>query len=159
MEPVKLSCLGVSLCLLCTLAISVPAIIISSDDAGAACLGSYGGISFNYTKWLNIYGWINVACLGLFLILLSGYLVSGSATEAGFVLSAARVYAVIDAFHLAWFVVGAILFWKEVDGYCPADQPLHDFALALFILQCIFICCSCSVTKSSKGLSRDQSRV
>ena len=142
--------LGV-LIFIATLATSIPAVLIGGDNVSAQCLGSYGGISFNYAQWLNIYGWMNIACLGFFLCLASLWLVSPSLEMAVF-LFGSIITVLLGLFNLAWFVVGAILFFKEVDGYCPAHQPLHDFALVLFIFQCFGICIGCCASELKKWL-------
>lgn len=130
--------------------LSVTAVIIHDKYGLDECIGTYGGISFGYDTWLEIYGWTNIALLCFFAFAaFCGFLAQSSEDATSCVGACAVLIAVIGyAFQFCWYIVGAILYFQEVNSSCAPGKPLHDFGLALFIIQTIVWGSACLGGKS-----------
>ena len=115
-------------------------------DETCAHLFKYQGIQFNYPYWLMVYGWSVIAvCLAYFFIGIGAWVDSvWKSSKMEDVLTFAFVFLlVVDAlFQFCWFIVGAILFFSEVNPYCTAGHVIYDFGLTLFIIRCVLIGCT-----------------
>jgi len=50
-------------------------------------------------------------------------------------------------FEFSWYIIGAIMYFQDVNGSCGNEQMIHHFGLALFIICTIswgFACCGSS---------------
>lgn len=114
-------------------ALSVCAIIVHDRYNDRTCIGSYGGIMFGYVKWLYIYAWTNIGLIGcmIWLFVISRF---SSVKVNTLKLNILRLGYL---FQFAWYIVGAILYFIEVNKSCSSGDILYDFGLVLFICQSI----------------------
>jgi hypothetical protein len=136
------------------LALGIAAVTIANDYGADACIGVFNGISFAYGTWLFIYGWVQIATfIEMFLIGVAFGLAAAMSQEACAAASGCLLlvsYAVLGLFQVAWYVVGAILFFTEVFQTCVHSSQLYVFGLTLFILQSISIACAICAKKAQK---------
>ena len=128
------------------LAIYIPAIIYGQQDV-PSCATAYSGLSFDYAKWLLIFGWINVAKLGAMVLLLGFDLCK----EGLFSAIGLCLQAVLGVFELAWFIIGAVLLFSTLGNSDCHGESLWKLGLAVFILETIH---SVSTMSQSKFLSQ-----
>jgi hypothetical protein len=122
------------------LSLAISALAIGSNFKNDQCIGTYASISFKYDTWLLTYGITNTIMISL--LLLCGMCYMCTESDA-YKLFAIFIYGIFCTFHFAWYVVGAVLYFNTVSNSCQAGKPLHDFGLALFIIDTIswtFIC-------------------
>ncbi len=127
----------------CNSVFAIAALSIAYQYGADECMVKYHGISFNYGTWLLIYGWTQIIealillTLGAIFCILKFMLINDNATF----IVATIVVIIGSLFQIAWYVVGAILFFMEVDPTCSVASPLHKFGLTLFIIKSAFIAC------------------
>lgn len=115
------------------LATSIGALIfVYGDDSTTECIGEFAGISFSYISWLRILGltFCGSLLLEIILVFIHGWtgtlLTSKLATGWGILMY---------LFQTAWYVVGAILYWKTVSENCENGSQIQMFSFALFVIQ------------------------
>jgi hypothetical protein len=136
------------------LALAIPAVVIAEQHEHESCIGSYSGISFPYGIWLKVFGWTQIGAV-LATIVFGALSIVCEMEAASAMIILTNVLS--GFFHFCWFIVGAVLYFKEVSPNCPSGTPLYDFGLALFIIQCIAwggACCGGSGKASSSNSSR-----
>lgn len=124
------------------LSTSITALVISSHHENDQCMEECSGIFFaygiwieiTYANWLKIYGITEIYTMGvcLFLFIWWRHMRDDCLMCLGY-----TVAILGYAFQFVWYIIGAILYFKTVISSCPSGQPLHDFGLALFIIQTI----------------------
>jgi hypothetical protein len=139
-------------------ALGIAALIVWDKNQHNDCVGKTDLISFPYLTWLLVFGIVVVAINGLTILLLCiyGCVANEKSDDAGlpFLYVLIALTGLASFFQLAWFVVGSILYFKEIHDHCPTGESLRDFGLALFILQCISLCCACTgVANAKKAVS------
>lgn len=137
---------------LATYALSIAAIVVSLEEADDACLQHYSGISFGYPTWLYVYGVTSIALTTVFILVVTTGAFSESLSSPvaiSILCPGVSVVVLGGLFEFAWFIVGAVLFFKEVAPDCPSGHLLYDFGLALFIIQCVGYACSVGPGKVS----------
>ncbi|MDD4930727.1 MAG: hypothetical protein PHG66_01055 [Candidatus Colwellbacteria bacterium] len=114
-------------------ALSICAIIIHDRYSNTTCIGSYSGIVFGYVKWLYIYAWTNIGLIGCmcWLFIISRF---SSIKVDSLKLNILRLGYL---FQFAWYIVGAVLYFIEINESCSSGDILYDFGLALFICQTV----------------------
>ena len=124
----------------------VASLVIWSKNSDNPCLGGTSLIGFSYLTWLLWTGITILVGQVVELLLLGLYLHADNNKNDGLAMmtwiSAAIWMFLYGCFSVAWYVVGAILYFKEVANNCPTGQNLHDYALALFIIQTVGIGCA-----------------
>jgi len=125
--------------------LAIGEIVVANKFGDDVCVGNYHGISFSYKTWLLVSGWVNIATFCALAALGGCYLVAASAqgtvAQGAIGAAGACLMWLFGMYSLAWYIVGAVLFFKEIEPSCQSGKPLYDFGLALFILQTIGICC------------------
>jgi hypothetical protein len=114
------------------LALCIPAIVIGFQGE-PACANTYNGISFTFAKWLQVFGIFTIASLILIVTLSITALQLESKEIAGIM---PVIGGLTRVFSVAWFVVGAILYWKTIDENC-SNEPIGQYGLAWFIIMII----------------------
>lgn len=115
--------------------LSSGAIFIHERYSDNECVGTYGGIFFGYVKWLYIYGWTNIGIIGIMFWLFS----ISKCTDMKFETLKRNILCLGYLFQFSWYIVGAILYFVEVNNSCSTGDVLYDFGLALFICQTVVL--------------------
>lgn len=134
----------IKLFLICIiLGTSITSIIMSVEyvDLGG-CTTKYSGISFDYNKWLFIFGIAQLSYYAALLVFLE--LIPNDSLFIRCLLPAGSL------FLLSWYIIGSILFFQEVNNaQCRQYQNFFfNYGLANFIVQTIswsIICCCGSI--------------
>ena len=115
------------------LGLSVSAILIHNKYGSLECMIDYKGVVFNYIKWLYIYAWTNIGllCTSFWFFIISK---SSNIKVENLKLVFLRVGYL---FQFSWYVVGAVLYFIEVNNPCNPSDVLYSFGLSLFICQTI----------------------
>jgi len=113
--------------------LAVGAIIVHDRYSNITCIGSYGGITFGYVKWLYIYAWTNIGLIGC-IGWLDGISRISTIGVDNLKLNILRLGYI---FQFAWYIIGSILYFIEINKSCSTDDILYDFGLVLFICQSI----------------------
>jgi hypothetical protein len=142
-------CAGLTVVLMTT-SVGIASLVIWDENQNDTCAVRTDLVEFSYFTWLF---WTGLVILIVNAIFLPAFIIYTCALARGKTLVAAFMFALLRSvsilttlFDIAWFVVGAILYFKEIHTECPTGGALHKFGLALFILQCIGV--GCSVLKS-----------
>ena len=128
--------------------LSVAAISIHAKYGNDLCIGSYSGISFGYDVWLNIYGWTNISLI-IFILIMLLVCVYYEWLQPSCVCLIKFVAVLAYFFQFSWYIVGSVLYFQEVNSNCQSGRPIHDFGLALFIIQTICWGASCLGAKQA----------
>ena len=101
-------------------------------------------IHFTLNTWLKVTAFANIAIL-IVVVLVFIFVRDEELLEL--IKKVLRI--VVRGFSFSWIIVGSILFWKYVDGYC--NKPLNDYMYARLIIGLISIVSSfCSSKKDNK---------
>lgn len=114
--------------------LSIAALVVSNKDGDNTCIGHYNGISITYAKYLVVFGWttISISLFTLFTVLIS--LVYKENILQPIAIALVMLFSIFD---FCWYIVGTILFFKEVNNNCGDYTMIHQFGLALFIIKTI----------------------
>jgi hypothetical protein len=138
------------------LTFGIVAIVIADKYGNDQCVGSYAGISFSYGTWLLVFGAIKVVMcfVSTILVIASVLDKSGCSLIVTYIVGALGM-----GFDFAFYIVGSILFFNEVNSTnCSTEQPpLQQFGLALFIIQTIMW--SCVILGASRKAESERPRV
>ena len=109
------------------------------------------GIGFDLKTWLLVEGYGNLAVVALlFLVALIGLCSAGAA--AGLLIFSLCLLGLYSAFRLAWLIVGAIMFWGQLNGSC--GQSLNDYMWALLIIN--FVGTFCNIIGGNKARATNE---
>ena len=149
-------CISIFLGILLLIGFAVPisALVISATSAHAECVGQYGRINVSYGTWLLVYGISCIILLSFMLFTLCLLVRNRAEASNRSICHGICLILFQGVFQLAWFVVGAVLYFNVVAPDCSSSSTVYAFGLALFVLQCIIIvtaiiaikkCCSCNI--------------
>ena len=116
-----------------TCIISVGAIFVHEKYSDIDCIDSYKYISFGYVKWLYIYAWTNIGIIAV----MSWLFVISRCSNMKIDYLKLNILRLGYIFQFSWYVIGAILYFIEINKTCSVKDVLYDFGLALFICQTI----------------------
>jgi len=119
--------------LACASALSIAALVIAASSS-ASCLAEYSAINFSYITWLIAYGWSGLGVIFVVIFMFVGFIILQKKSILPFITFLA---VLCGLFQIAWFGVGTALYFGQVKPNCVGT--LADFALANFIIQCVFI--------------------
>jgi hypothetical protein len=100
------------------------------------CLAPYKGISFDMITWLAVFGWTSIGVVAALLLVAFWVIVTSTAQSID--VAALRVAGLSFSFHLAWFIVGSVLYWRTVNtrgDACPS--LLRQATFAIWIIECV----------------------
>ena len=120
--------------ILVCLCLGIPAILIGIDKTASECLLPYDNISFNYVVWL--YSFATMQFLSIFIIL--WFAIWPLICTIQIPKMPQMVIITLSLFTIAWYIIGSILFFKQVVPECNG-QKMYHFASTVFILQTIGI--------------------
>jgi hypothetical protein len=130
------------------LTLAIFSIIISNLNNNTFCIGSYNNIVFNYTTWLQIYGWTEIGIIATINFLL--YLMIFHKINCSYYLIII-IFTLGYLFQFAWYIIGSVLFFETIQPYCQnANKSLWQFSLALFIIQTILWFYGCNIVKKKR---------
>lgn len=124
--------LFVAICILLTI-MAVGASIVHNLYSDITCVGSYKGVPFGYVKWLYIYAWTNIGCIGTMIWLFAVSRISNIKVDS----LKSWVLVMGYLFQFAWYIIGSILYFIEINKPCSKGDVLYDFGLGLFICQTV----------------------
>ncbi len=126
-------------------ALAIAALQIAHQYGADECMVKFQGISFDYGTWLVIYGWTQISeslilltlagCFGVLILMHAEDIITFVSIAMGAVLGIGSL------FQIAWYVVGAILFFMEVAPHCSSGLPLYKFGLTLFVIKSVIVGC------------------
>lgn len=126
------------------LAFIVPSLIYAYEGTICVELIPKEGISFNLATWLEVDAYMRVGLISLLIIVA---IVSCKSLEVGasMLICTVCIILIYSLFHVAWLVVGSVLFWGQVNptGFC--EGPVQSYLYALLIISYISILCNCAV--------------
>ena len=110
-------------------------------------------ISFTLRTWLMVEGWVNFGVIAAFLVAALGSIISA---EFGGCLLICVICGLIfySIFHLAWLIVGAVMFWGELWPNNSCDGTINGYMWALLIIS--FIGVFCNFCSSNTARNRQQ---
>jgi len=106
---------------------------IKDSFGDGSCLRTYDGISFDYKLWLYVYGWTKIGLIAI--MILSALASLAKELKDRMENLANSIVGMGVLFHLAWYIVGAVLFFKTV--YPSCSGPFYSYTLTSFIVQCV----------------------
>ncbi len=113
----------------------------SISNNSYTCIGQYFNINFQYDTWLNIFGSVNMLSISFGLYLYFFQFTADWKHWNDFKEKICLIFfCIMYLFNFAWYIVGAILYFNTVFLNCERGQSIHDFGLALFIIQTIHFC-------------------
>ena len=142
MSSEQRSSIGFSICLvfgiLLSYSLCLTSLIIAYNYSDENCIKDYAGISFSYTTWLKVNGFIGTAYTFILISLIS--VLTYQKLEINDILSIVKIsYVPYFIFGFVWYIVGAVLYFETVHS-CYSGLPIRSFGLALFIIQTIGMC-------------------
>jgi hypothetical protein len=60
-------------------------------------------------------------------------------------------FAIVGKF--AWYVVGAVVYWKTVDGSCSDGSQIRSFGLGLFVIDTLLFALAYCARKAQDAAS------
>jgi hypothetical protein len=117
-------------------ALGALAVYVSMHTTGdeRACLSPYGGISFDMITWLDVFGWTSIGLVAALLLCVGGALLHSEWAD----ITAWRLFGLGFSFHLAWFIVGSVLYWRTVNTRGDAcSSLLRQATFAIWVIECV----------------------
>jgi hypothetical protein len=135
------------------MAMGIASIVIWQQNKENPCVGTTDLVSFDYLHYLLITGVCIIAVNGVSILLVCCY---GMATLVDFTfgeVASGALFVTLTLlngfFTIAWYFVGAILYFSTIHLDCPSGQSLRDFGLAFFIIQTVAIACACCTASTT----------
>ena len=137
------------------LCVNLPFIVcdlVFASDSSVACVTTMGAnIEMNLSTWLQADGYCRLAITCLLLI--SAIIGSINFEKGLMFFGCTMCFTIIySLFQLAWLIVGAVLFWGDLNsrsGLCDGTQ-VQGYMFALLILSFIGIFVQCITSKKSR---------
>ena len=121
--------------------------IAKGPDYDDPCIGVSTTIKLSYVQWLQIYGWTNISIMAIALVCLwyysdrQEYLTSiwwrphGLIQCECIVLFVSSVVGLI--FQIAWYIIGALLFFETVNDSCGVTLAIHHLGIGIFVMETV----------------------
>jgi hypothetical protein len=126
---------------------SIAALVVRSQNEGNPCVTNSGLMSIGYLDWLLGFGVSSFVANSIATIIGIIYIKATSDANQRTINWSFGLLVLINLisglFQLAWYIVGAILYFTEIHDSCPARHSLRDFGLSLFIIQSVSLACTC----------------
>ena len=133
-------CLGVSLALCFCLPFIICDLYFAYNDSSPCLTEDLHAVSFTLKTWLEVDAYVKIVSLVLIIILL--VLAITKSDAVGAFGGCFMIYScLISLFNLAWFIVGAIIFWGQLNPNGTCHSSLNSYMWALLILNAIGIFC------------------
>ena len=143
-------CLGIGLALCFYLPFIICDLYFAYNDSSPCLTQDLNAVSFTLKTWLEVDAYVKIVSLVLIIILL--LLMIAKANAAAAFAGCFVIYACLGAlFSLAWFIVGAIIFWGQLNPNGTCHHSLNAYMWTVLILNAFSIFCQLATTRQQRS--------
>lgn len=142
-------CFSVSLVLCFCLPFIICDLYFAYNDTSACLTEDLHAVSFTLKTWLEVDAYVKIVSLVLIIVLLVVVITKSDSAES--IKGCFGIYGCLAAlFSLAWFIVGAIIFWGQLHPNGTCDSSLNSYMWVVLILNAIGIFCQATSSRQQQ---------
>lgn len=134
-------CITVGLILCFGLPFIIADLVFAYNDTSECLNQDLNAVSFTLKTWLLVHAYVNLATLLLIILFVIMYFINPDAAAA-FGVCVMCFMCLGALFGLAWFIVGAIIFWGQLHPEGTCNSSLNTYMWILLILTAIGSVCN-----------------